>query len=122
MSNNERWHISHQKWMSTYETLSSEWFIKKLQDHALFDLRLGTRETDVFCDSIVENVDDMSQGVRDNMDLIQRVDERNALSELRDFIDQEARNEIQSMIEEVSIGPENPALKKVCQVAVEAIG
>lgn len=116
------WHMSHDKWMETYRNLSSESFTKILQDHALFELKLGTRETDVFYENVLDNIDMMERGVEDNMSIIKRVDDKDALNKLREYIDNGVIEEIKSTIEEAPIVQEDPVLKKACQVAVRAIG
>lgn len=116
------WHISHDSWMETYEKLSSGWFIKVLQDHAIFELKLGTSETDVFYENILDNVGVMVQGVEDNMNLIKSVDDKDVLAELREYIDREVIGEIKKTIEKASVGQNDPVLKQACQTAVQAIG
>ena len=119
VSDGKYWHMSHDNWMKTYGDLSSKEFAKILQDHALFELKYGTRETDVFYENLLENVGTMEQGVRDNMTLIQNVDNRDAINEIRKFINQEVIGEIRSTVEDVSDGMENPVLKKACQAVAQ---
>lgn len=48
------WHLSHDRWMEVYDTLTSQWFVEKLQDYATFETSLSTAEVDAFYISLLD--------------------------------------------------------------------
>lgn len=64
------WHLAHEKWMSVYDTLSSEWFVEKLQDYGTFETNLSTREVDIYYMSLLEQVTDLRSEIEDNQALM----------------------------------------------------
>ena len=66
----DAWHLSHEKWMSVYDTLSSEWFIEKLQDYGTFETKLSTLEVDVYCISLLDQIADSRSEIEDNQALL----------------------------------------------------
>lgn len=70
LGEDDPWHMSHGKWMSIYDTLSSEWFIEKLQDYGMFETKLSTLEVDIYYTSLLDQVADSRSEIEDNQALI----------------------------------------------------
>ena len=60
------WHLAHEKWMSVYDTLSSEWFIEKLQDYGTFETKLTTLGVDIYYISLMDQVAELKEEIEDN--------------------------------------------------------
>ena len=120
IQDNNYWHIAHDKWTGVFDTLSSQWFIEKLQDHGTFDLGLDTLGVDIYWENLEEQVADMKQEIEDNMDLIRVVDDNGMLRELKNYYDQEVKNQIEKIVEEAS-NSSDPALEKACKAAIQCV-
>ncbi len=66
----DAWHLAHEKWMSVYDTLSSEWFVEKLQDYGMFEAKLSTLGVDIYYISLLDQVADLRSEIEDNQALI----------------------------------------------------
>lgn len=121
IENMEYWHASHKTWMGVFDALSSEWFVKKLQDNAILDQKLDTRCADIFYESLMEQVEDMKRDVEDNMKLITIVDNNELFQALKEYSDQEIIELIQKAIQNVSTEVSNPEFEAACKKAVQAI-
>lgn len=66
----DAWHLSHDRWMEVYDTLTSQWFIEKLQDHGTFETSLSTAEVDAYYISLLDQVKDCRCEIKDNQSLI----------------------------------------------------
>ena len=64
------WHLSHEKWMGAYDTVSAPWFIEKLQDFCLFEKNLSTPEVDIYYISLMDQVTDLREEVEDNQGML----------------------------------------------------
>ena len=64
------WHLSHEKWMSVYDEVSSEWFIERLQDYGTFDTKLSTLEVDIYYISLMDQAADLRSEIEDNQALL----------------------------------------------------
>ena len=121
IDNKEYWHASHNTWMGIFDTLSSQWFIENLQDHAILEQKLDTRCADIFYESLLEQIRDMSQSIKDNMKLIQLVDNQEIFQALKEYSDQEIIEIIGKAIQKVSANSNDPAFESACEKAVQAI-
>ena len=66
----DAWHLSHDRWMEVYDTLTSQWFIEKLQDYGTFETSLSTAEVDAYYISLLDQVKDCRCEIKDNQSLI----------------------------------------------------
>ena len=66
----DAWHISHDKWMSVYDIISSEWFVEKIQDYGTFETKLSTREVDLYYINLLDQTADLRSEIEDNQTLL----------------------------------------------------
>lgn len=94
LDNHKKWHGSHDRWMSVYQTPTQKWFIKKLQDYAFLDLNLTTDEADFYYQSLVEQVNDLREEVEDNLRIIEALDNINLLKKYNEFNTEDIKEQI----------------------------
>lgn len=117
----ELWHTSHDKWSGIYGILSSQWFVEKLQDYAVFETSMNTREIDFYYTSLIEQVIDQKEVVEDNQKLIAALGDVSLLYKFNEMTNKEVKDMISdSYIENYGTGSEEE-LNKVLEDAFEKI-
>ena len=116
------WHSSHSNWMSVYDKLMSPEFIKKIQDHGIFDLNLSTEETDIYYISLYDQAKSMVEDVSDNQKLIQLLDNQEVLTEVQASINQSLVDEIEKTIKEVPEASEQEEFVETYQDTMKQMG
>lgn len=116
------WHSSHSNWMSVYDKLTSPEFIKKIQDHGIFDLNLSTEETDIYYISLYDQAKSMVEDVSDNQKLIQLLDNQEVLTEVQASINQSLVDEIEKTIKEVPEASEQEEFVETYQETMKQMG
>ena len=61
---------NHKKWDPIYDRLSSQWFIEKIQDYGFFEADLTTSEVDAYYLTLIDQVKDLKEEIKDNQELI----------------------------------------------------
>lgn len=97
------WHSDHDKWMSTYERMSSKNFIKLIQDYGFFELGLSTIENDYFYTSFYNQVQTLKQEIEDNQNLINTIDDPELLKVLTEYTNDDVKTQIKEAFTEVGI-------------------
>ena len=116
------WHSSHSNWMSVYDKLMSPEFIKKIQDHGIFDLNLSTEETDIYYISLYDQAKSMVEDVSDNQKLIQLLDNQEVLTEVQASINQSLVDEIEKTIKAVPEASEQEEFVETYQDTMKQMG
>lgn len=116
------WHSSHSNWMSAFDKLMSPEFIKKIQDHGIFDLNLSTEETDIYYISLYDQAKSMVEDVSDNQKLIQLLDNQEVLTEVQASINQSLVDEIEKTIKEVPEASEQEEFVETYQETMKQMG
>ena len=116
------WHSSHSNWMSVFDKLTSPEFIKKIQDHGIFDLNLSTEETDIYYISLYDQAKSMVEDVSDNQKLIQLLDNQEVLTEVQASINQSLVDEIEKTIKEVPEASEQEEFVETYQDTMKQMG
>ena len=116
------WHSSHSNWMSAFDKLTSPEFIKKIQDHGIFDLNLSTEETDIYYISLYDQAKSMVEDVSDNQKLIQLLDNQEVLTEVQASINQSLVDEIEKTIKEVPEASEQEEFVETYQETMKQMG
>ena len=116
------WHSSHSNWMSVFDKLTSPEFIKKIQDHGIFDLNLSTEETDIYYISLYDQARSMVEDVSDNQKLIQLLDNQEVLTEVQASINQSLVDEIEKTINEVPEASEQEEFVETYQETIKQMG
>ncbi len=99
----EKWHISHDKWVSVFDKLASPQFIESVQDLGIFDMSLNSEETDCLYRSFFEQVKGLRIEVEDNQLLITTIDDPAMLGMYSDRIKDEAQEEIESALDKAGL-------------------
>ena len=121
IENGDCWHLSHDQWLSVYETLSSDWMIEKLQDTALFDMNMDTNGVDIYTEELQDQVSDMKDEVLDNDMLISTINDPELLADMRNYNDQEFLDNVQTAVEQTAGTANNPEFVSVCENAAEQV-
>jgi len=116
------WHSSHSNWMSVYDKLMSPEFIKKIQDHGIFDLNLSIEETDIYYISLYDQAKSMVEDVSDNQKLIQLLDNQEVLTEVQASINQSLVDEIEKTIKAVPEASEQEEFVETYQDTMKQMG
>lgn len=109
------WHSSHDNWMSVFDKLSSDEFVKKLQDHGVLELNLSTVEADQYYTSLFSQVKELAEDIEDNQTLIQMLDSEELLAEYKECIDKEVSKEIREAFEQTEGVMENEEVVNALQ-------
>lgn len=121
LGENELWHTSHDKWSGIYGILSSQWFVEKLQDYAVFETSMNTREIDLYYTSLIEQVIDQKEVVEDNQKLIALLGDVSLLYKFNEMTNKEVKDMISdSYIENYGTNSEKE-LNKMLENAFEQI-
>ena len=94
------WHPGRNKWMSVYDTLSSEWFIEKLQDYGSFETKLSTQGVDIYYISLLDQVADLRGEIEDNQALILAIGDIDLFRQFKEMSAQEVADSIESAYKE----------------------
>lgn len=115
------WHSSHNKWMTVYSTLLSQWFIEKLQDHGMFETKLTTTGVDIYYTELLDQVSELRQEVEDNQKLIVVIGDATILNDIRETSFREVKESIESALKEAFAEYDTPEYREVFDVAMEEV-
>lgn len=115
------WHSSHNKWMTVYSTLLSQWFIEKLQDHGMFETKLTTTGVDIYYTELLDQVSELRQEVEDNQKLIVAIGDATILNDIRETSFREVKESIESALKEAFAEYDTPEYREVFDVAMEQV-
>lgn len=115
------WHSSHNKWMTVYSTLLSQWFIEKLQDHGMFETRLTTTGVDIYYTELLDQVSVLRQEVEDNQKLIVAIGDATILNDIRETSFREVKESIESALKEAFAEYDTSEYREVFDVAMKQV-
>ncbi len=115
------WHSAHDKWMGVFDTLSSEWFVEKLQDYGTFEAKLNTIDVDVYYISLIDQVMELRQEVEDNQELISSIGDLKVLQAFREYSDREVKETIEAAFREAFEGIDDPSAVEIQKNALEQV-
>lgn len=110
ISREKWWHISHNKWISVFDRLSSEEFIKKVQDFGFFEKRLNTVENDYLYIGVYDQVRSLKQDIEDNQNLIIVLDDRELFRRCLAMVKENVQIEIENAHKEFEVSVNNNAM------------
>ena len=116
------WHVSHPQWESVYKTLTSEWFIEKIQDYAMFETKMSTPEIDIYYLSLKEQVTDLLREIKDNQSLLLLFDNVELLHLLESSNSADVRKAIDQAFKEATEGKASQELQDVYNQALQQAG
>ena len=118
----DKWHSSHDNWMSVFDRLTNDDFITGLQDHAIFDLDLSTEDADVYYLSLRDQIMEMVESIKDNQSLIETFDNDELYEGYNDYIRQEVTSDIQKALEETDGALDDQEVVGAYQNAMKQVG
>lgn len=104
------WHAMHDNWMSVFSTLTSEWFVEKLQDYAIFETNLNTLGADVYYINLLDQVIECRQEIIENQTLILAAGDIELLHLLKDYSIEDLNRELNTAIRETLGDQIDPAV------------
>ncbi len=113
------WHSSHDNWMAIFETLLSDEFVEKIQDHGVFDLGLTTFETDVYYINLCDQVREMEETVEDNQKLVIELGSEEMMAAFEEYLNQEVAGSIQEAFSQTEGAMDDPEVVDVYQSAMK---
>ncbi|MFH0374035.1 hypothetical protein [Streptococcus sp. A22] len=114
------WHSSHDKWLSVYDTLQSEWFLERLQDYAFFESNMTTVEMDFYCTELLDEVTSQKEVVEDNQALILALDDQHTFQTINQVNTDGLKEGIASIIEETLL-QDSDASRQVYQAIMDQV-
>ena len=118
----DKWHSSHDNWMSVFDRLTNDDFITGLQDHAIFDLDLSTEDADVYYLSLRDQIMEMVESIKDNQSLIETFDNDEVYEGYNDYIRQEVASDIEKALEETDGALDDEEVVGAYQNAMKQVG
>ncbi len=118
----DKWHSSHDNWMSVFDKLTDTEFIKRIQDHAIFDLNLSTEDADIYYISLNDQIMEMVESIRDNQSLIEAFDSPERMADFEESIKKEMADEIQKAFDETDGAMDDPEIVEAYQSAMKQVG
>jgi hypothetical protein len=115
----DAWHLAHDKWMSVYDTLSSEWFIEKLQDYGTFETKLSTLGVDIYYVSLLDQVADLRGEIEDNQALIIAIGDIELFRQFKEMSAKEVADSIESAYREAGSDLDEETVKTAYQNAMQ---
>lgn len=113
------WHMSHENWMAVYDDMSSEWFVKKLQDYCVLERGMMTSVADLMYFGMLEQVFDAKEKVEDNLALIVAFGNRGALRRYRELTNRDVVNVIKGAYQGVGAEMGDTEAEAVCEEALQ---
>ena len=113
------WHMSHENWMAVYDDMTSEWFVKKLQDYCVLERGMRTWEADVMYFGMLDQVVDAKEQVEDNQALIVAFGTRGALRRFRELTKRDVVNAIRGAYQEAGAEVDDTEAKAICEETLQ---
>ena len=118
LSDKDVWHLAHEKWMSVYDTLSSEWFIEKLQDYGTFETKLTTLGVDIYYISLMDQVAELKEEIEDNQALIVAMGDTELFGRFKEMSSKEIADSIEAAYKEAGAGMDGTVIRAAYQEAM----
>ena len=115
----EVWHSSHDNWMEMLNRLVDSEFMKKIQDHGIFNLNLSTVENDIYYISLYDQVKSLIEDIKDNQALIVSLDSQESLNQVFDCINNEVATSAKKAFTEIEGAMEQEDVVKAYQDAMK---
>ncbi len=115
----EVWHLAHEKWMGVYDTLSSEWFVEKLQDYGTFETQLSTAGVDVYYTNLMDQVADLRSEIEDNQTLIIAIGDPELFRQYKEMSTKEVADAIEAAYREAGSDLDEETVQAAYQNAMQ---
>ena len=118
LGDDDPWHLSHGKWMGVYDTLSSKWFVEKIQDYGIFETKLDTFGVDIYYISLMDQVNDLREEIQDNQVLIIALGDAELFRQYKELSDKEIADTIEAAFREAGKDMSEDVVKQAYQNAM----
>ena len=108
--------------MSVFTKITSDEFMKKLQDHGLIDLGYSTIEADIYYTSLSDQVKSLVQDIRDNQTIIETLDSKELTNDFYEYNNAEVAAEIESSFSQVNEIKDDPDAVDYYRSAMKQVG
>lgn len=113
------WHLAHDKWMSAFDTLSSEWFVEKLQDYASFETSLDTSGVDAYYINLLDQVRSLREEIQDNQTLITAMGDIDLFRQYKELTSKEIADTIKESFYDAGEGLDESVINAAYQKAMQ---
>ena len=118
LGDDDPWHLSHKKWMGVYDTLSSKWFVEKIQDYGIFETNLDTFGVDMLYISLMDQVNDLREEIQDNQVLIIALGDAELFRQYKELSEKEIADTIEAAFREAGKDMSEDVVKQAYQNAM----
>ena len=115
------WHMSHEKWMGVFDTLSSKWFVERLQDYGIFEAKLSTREVDIYYTNLMDQVADLREEIEDNQTLLIAMGDMDLFDQFKKMSAKEVADSIKAAYVEAGEGLEESEVQAAYENAMKQV-
>ena len=115
----DAWHLSHDRWMEVYDTLTSQWFIEKLQDYGTFETSLSTAEVDIYYISLLDQVKDCKCEISDNQSLLVAIGDADLFRQYKEMSTKEVVDSIEAAYKEAGRDMDEETVRTAFQNAMQ---
>lgn len=115
----DAWHLSHDRWMEVYDTLTSQWFIEKLQDYGTFETSLSTAEVDIYYISLLDQVKDCRCEISDNQALLVAIGDADLFRQYKEMSTKEVVDSIEAAYKEAGRDMDEETVRTAFQNAMQ---
>ena len=115
----DAWHLSHDRWMEVYDTLTSQWFIEKLQDYGTFETSLSTAEVDIYYISLLDQVKDCKCEISDNQALLVAIGDADLFRQYKEMSTKEVVDSIEAAYKEAGRDMDEETVRTAFQNAMQ---
>ena len=119
MLGEDAWQLSHDRWMEVYDTLTSQWFIEKLQDYGTFETSLSTAEVDIYYISLLDQVKDCKCEISDNQALLVAIGDADLFRQYKEMSTKEVVDSIEAAYKEAGRDMDEETVRTAFQNAMQ---
>lgn len=116
------WHMSHERWMGAYKTMTSPWFVEKLQDCGIFEMNLSTQEVDAYYLSLLDQVADLKDEIEINMDLLTSLGDEKTYRTYMELSEKEVAEQIKEAFVEAGAGMDANLVQEAYEQVMQQVG
>ena len=116
------WHMSHERWMGAYKTMTSPWFVEKLQDCGIFEMNLSTQEVDAYYLSLLDQVADLKDEIEINMDLLTSLGDEETYRTYMELSEKEVAEQIKEAFVEAGAGMDANLVQEAYEQVMQQVG
>ena len=121
LAKEEVWHSAHKKWMSIFDTLSLPWFVETVQDWAMFNSKLNTKEVDIYCCELLSQIKEARRQIEDNQELVLAIGDIETLRAIREMNTKEVQRTLEEALKAAFEGTTDEDSLKAYEEAMKQV-